>query len=163
MRKELARRLLIELLRDSKQSDRKLAKKLGVSQPTITRTRGKLEREGFIRSYTIIPDFRKLGFEIAAFTFVNMSPKIVSDELLSKVKDYASKYGNAFFASTGEGLGMTGMIASIHKDYRDYSRKLALLRKDWGKYMEDIQSFIMVIDEGVIKNFSFEYLDENII
>jgi len=163
MRKELARRLLIELLRDSKQSDRKLAKKLGVSQPTITRTRGKLEREGFIRSYTIIPDFRKLGFEMVAFTFVNMSSKIVSDELLSKVKDYASKYGNALFASTGEGLGMTGVIASIHKDYRDYSRKLALFRKDWGKYMEDIQSFIMVIDEGVIKEFSFGYLDENII
>lgn len=163
MRKELARRLLIELLRNSKQSDRKLAKKLGVSQPTITRTRGKLEREGFIRSYTIIPDFRKLGFEIVAFTFVNMSPEVVSDELLGKVKDYASKFANAFFASTGEGLGMTGLIASIHKDYRDYSRKLALFRKDWGKYMEDIQSFIIVIDEGVIKDFSFKYLDKNII
>lgn len=36
MRKKLCKKLLIELLRDSKQNDRKLAKKLRVSQPTIT-------------------------------------------------------------------------------------------------------------------------------
>ena len=46
MRRELAKKLLIELLRNSKESDRKLAKKLGVSQPTITRVRGKIERDG---------------------------------------------------------------------------------------------------------------------
>ena len=163
MRKELVSRLLIELLRNSKQSDRKLAKKLGVSQPTITRTRGKLEREGLIRNYTIIPDFRKLGFEIIAFTFVKMSPEVVSDEFINKIKEYASEFPNAIFASTGEGLGMTGMIASIHKDYRDYARKLGRFRKDWGKYMDDIKSFIMVVDEGVIKDFSFKYLEENLI
>lgn len=163
MRKELVRKLLIELLKNSKQSDRKLAKKLGVSQPTITRTRGKLESEGLIRSYTIIPDFKKLGFEIFAFTFTKMSPEIVSDEMLGKVKEYASKFSNAFFATVGEGLGMTGLIASIHRDYRDYAQKLALFRKDWGSYMEDIQSFIMVVDEGVIKDFSFKYIDENLL
>jgi DNA-binding Lrp family transcriptional regulator len=163
MRKELVRRLLIELLRDSKQSDRKLAKKLGVSQPTITRTRGKLERDGFIRSYTIIPDFKKLGFEIIAFTFVKMDPEVVSDEMLGRVRDYASKFANAIFASTGEGIGMTGVIASLHKNYRDYAQKLALFRKDWRTYMDDIQSFIMVIDEGVIKDFSFKYIDENLL
>ncbi len=163
MRKELARKLLIELLRNSKQSDRKLAKKLGVSQPTITRTRGKLEHEGLIRNYTIIPDFKKLGFEIIAFTFTKMSPEIASDEMLDKVKQYASKFANAIFASSGEGLGMTGLIVTIHKDYRDYAEKLVLFRKDWGSYMEDIQSFIVVIDEGVVKDFSLKYIDENLL
>ena len=38
--------LLLELLKDSKRSDRELAKILGVSQPTITRLRHKLEKNG---------------------------------------------------------------------------------------------------------------------
>ncbi|UCG37249.1 MAG: hypothetical protein JSV64_02950 [Candidatus Bathyarchaeota archaeon] len=154
---------MIELLRNSKESDRKLARKLGVSQPTITRTRGRIEREGFIRSYTIIPDWRKLGFEIMALTFVKMDPKVVSEDLIGKVRDYASKFPNAFFASTGEGLGMTGVIMSLHKDYRHYAQKLGEFRSDWGQYMEDIKSFIMVTDEGIIKEFSFKYINEDLL
>ena len=163
MRKDLARKLLIELLRNAKASDRKLAKKLGVSQPTITRTRSKLEKEGYIKSYTIIPDWHKLGFEIMSLTFTKMNPQIISEEMISKVKDYANKFPNSFYATSGEGIGMTGLIMSLHKDYRDYARKLALFRNDWGQYMEDIQSFVMVTDEGVIKEFSFKYLNEDLI
>ena len=163
MRKDLSRKLLVELLRNSKASDRALAKKLGVSQPTVTRTRSKMEREKLIRSYTIMPDWRKLGFEIFALTFVKMDPKVLSSELIGKVKDYANRFSNSFFASTGEGLGMTGVIMSLHKDYRDYSQKLALFRRDWGQYMPDIQSFVMVTDEGTIKDFSFGYFSEDIL
>jgi len=36
-------KILFELTKNSKISDRKLAKKVGVSQPTITRRRAKLE------------------------------------------------------------------------------------------------------------------------
>ena len=163
MRKELARKLLIELLRNSKESDRKLAKKLGVSQPTITRTRGKIEREGLIRSYTVIPDWRKLGFEIFVLTFVKMNPEIMSDELYKKLRNYAAEFPSVFFSSRGQGLGMTGVIMSLHKDYRDYSQKISRLRNDWAEYLEDVQSFIMVTDEGVIKEFSFKYLNENVL
>jgi len=163
MQKELKKKLIIELLRNSKASDRTLAKKLGVSQPTITRTRSSLERERLIRSYTIMPDWRKLGFDILALTFVKMNPKVISAELIGKVRDYADKFSNSFFASTGEGLGMTGVIMSLHKDYRDYSQKLALFRVDWGQYMDDIQSFITVTGEGTIKEFSFKYITEDIL
>ncbi len=163
MRKRFNERLLIELLRDSKQSDRKLAKKLGVSQPTITRTRTKLEREGYIKHYTFIPDMRKMGFEIIAFTFVKMDPAVLTQEVLEKVMVYAAKFPNGIFASTGEGMGMTGVIIGVHKDYRDYAKKLALFRSDWAEYLEDIQSFVMTTEEGVIKDFSFKYLDESLL
>jgi DNA-binding Lrp family transcriptional regulator len=163
MRKELPKKLLIELLKNSKESDRKLANRLGVSQPTITRTRNKLEREGIIRSYTIIPDWRKLGFEIMSFTFVKMNPKVVSEDLIGKVRKYAAEFPNAVFASTGEGMGMTGIIMALHNDYRDYARKLALFRADWGEFLEDIQSFVVAIGEGEIKEFSFRYLNEDLI
>ena len=163
MRKDLPKKLLIELLRNSKESDRKLAKKLGVSQPTITRTRSKIEREGLIRSYTIIPDWRKLGFEIFVLTFVKMHPEVVSEELFQKLRKYAAKFPNVFFASRGQGLGMTGVIMSLHKDYRDYAQKISQFRNDWAQHLENIQSFVMVTDEGVIKEFSFKYLDESLL
>ena len=53
---------------------------------------------------------------------------------------------------------MTGVIVSLHEDYRDYAQKPSLFRMDWGKYMEDIKSFVMVLGEGEIKEFSFAYL-----
>jgi DNA-binding Lrp family transcriptional regulator len=162
MRKQIVKKLLIELLKNSKESDRSLAKKLGVSQPTITRTRNKIEREGLIKSYTIIPDWRKLGCEIFVLTFVKMHPEIVSEELFGKLKKYAATFSNVFFASRGQGLGMTGVIMSLHKDYRDYARKISKFRNDWNEYLEDIQSFIMVTGEGVIKEFSFKYLGESL-
>jgi len=163
MRKKLAKKLLIELLRDSKQSDRALAKKLGVSQPTITRTRTKLEREGYIKHYTFIPDMRKIGLEILAFTFVKMNPTVLTEEMIDKVREYAAKFPNGIFASTGEGMGMTGVIVGVHRDYRDYAKKLAMFRSDWGKYLEDIQSFVMTTEEGVIKDFSFKYIEESLL
>ena len=163
MRKELPKKLLIELLRNSKESDRKLAKKLGVSQPTITRTRNKIEREGFIKGYTILPDWRKLGFELIVLTFVKMHPEVVSDVLFKKLRAYAAEFPNVFFASRGQGLGMTGVIMSLHKDYRDYAQKLAKFRQDWARYLETIQSFIIATDEGEIKEFSFKYINETLL
>ncbi|MFP3985287.1 MAG: Lrp/AsnC family transcriptional regulator [Candidatus Bathyarchaeia archaeon] len=159
MRKKIVTKLLIELLKDSKQSDRILAKKLGVSQPTITRTRAKLEREGYIKHYTFIPDLRKLDLNILAFTFVKMDPTVLTEELIDEVRKYAAGVPNGLFASTGEGMGMTGVIVGVHKDYRDYVKKLAMFRSNWGKYLLDIKSFIMPTEEGVIKDFSFKYLE----
>jgi DNA-binding Lrp family transcriptional regulator len=163
MRRELPTKLLIELLRDSKQSDRKLAKKLGVSQPTITRNRTKLEREDLIRSYTIIPNWRKLGCELLVLTFVKMRPEVVSETLFQKLQVYATGFPNVFFASRGQGLSMTGVIMSLHKDYRDYAKQLTQFRNDWAQYLEDLQSFMIVTGEGIIKEFAFKYFNESLL
>jgi DNA-binding Lrp family transcriptional regulator len=158
MREEFRKKLLVELIKNSRRSDRELARVLDSSQPTISRNRKKIEHEGLIRSYTIIPDWSKLGFEILAFTFTKMRPEILSEEMIGKVKTYAAKFPDAIFATTGEGFGMTGLIVSLHKNYRDYAQKLSIFRMDWGKYMEDIKSFVTVPGEGEIKEFSFAYL-----
>ena len=68
--KDIEVKVLAELMRNSRISDRELAKAIGVSQPTITRTRTKLESEGIIEEYTLIPDFKKLGYELMAFLFM---------------------------------------------------------------------------------------------
>jgi len=149
---------LRELLKNSKRSDRQLAKVLGVSQPTITRTRRKLEQEGIIQEYTIIPDFRKMGFEILAITFVKMRPDLLTPEIMEEVKKYGEKWPNVILVSSGEGLGMTGVIVSFHKNYTEYHHRLNLLRVDWKEFSEDIRSFIVSLGEEEYKRLSLTYL-----
>ena len=67
--KDIDFKILFGLMKNSKISDRKLAKTVGVSQPTVSRRRARLEKE-LIDGYTVIPKWGKLGYEILAFTFV---------------------------------------------------------------------------------------------
>jgi DNA-binding Lrp family transcriptional regulator len=160
MRKELAQRLLRELLKNSKRSDRELAKVFEVSQPTITRTRHKLEREGAIQDYTIVPDFWKMGFEILAITLTKMTPEILTPEIMEKARKYTQEFPNAIFSATGEGLGMTTVILSLHHNYTDYHRTWNKMRLDWKDYLKDIQAFIVSLKEGEIKRLSLTYLKD---
>jgi len=102
-------RLISELMKNSKRSDKELAKAIGVSQPTVSRVRGRLEKEGIIKEYTMIPDFNKLGFEIAAITFVRLL-KELSDEEFKEIrkssKELTKRRGDAvLMAMNGIGLG----------------------------------------------------------
>jgi hypothetical protein len=91
-----------------------------------------------IQHYTVVPDFRKMGFEMLALTFVKMHPEVLTPEVMEKAREYAAKFPNAIFSATGEGLGVTGVIISFHKDYTDYHKKVNLLRVDWRDITEDI-------------------------
>ena len=158
MRKELPQQLLKELLKNSKRSDRELAKVLGVSQPTVTRTRHRLEKKGAIQEYTIIPDLTELGFELLAVTLTRMRPETRIGETLKKATKYTHIFPNAIFAGTGEGMGMTGMIISFHKSFTDYHRKWNKMRRDWKDLLLGTQSFIVSLESGQIKRFSLTYL-----
>ncbi len=158
MRKELPQQLLKELLKNSKRSDRELAKVLGVSQPTITRARHKLEKKGTIQEYTITPDFADLGFELLVVTFTKMRPETRIGKNFEKAKKYTHLFPNAIFAGIGEGLGMTGMIISLHKNFTDYHRKWNQMRLDWKDFLLSIQSFVVSLKSGQIKRFSLTYL-----
>jgi len=160
MPKELQKRLLRELLKNSKRSDRDLAKILKMSQATITRTRHKLERNGMIQDYTIIPDFTQMGFEILDLTFVKLRSDILKPQTMKKVKEYALKFPNSIFTALGEGLGMNGVVISFHKNYTEYHQGLNQLRLDWKDYTDDIQSFVVSLKTGVVKKFSTTYLKD---
>jgi DNA-binding Lrp family transcriptional regulator len=120
-RHDLDLKLIAELMRNSKQSDRELAKRLGVSQPTVSRTRTRLEKEGYIKEYTLIPDFSKLGFEIMALNLIKLK-KEPSGEELKKLDEYGHEYEkrNPFpliLAVSGMGAGYDRATISFHKDY----------------------------------------------
>jgi DNA-binding Lrp family transcriptional regulator len=156
--------LLWELVKDSKRSDRELAKVLGVSQPTVTRMRNKLVKDGMVTQFTAIPDFPRMGYEVAAFTFVKikLGPEFDRPEMRKKGKEFAMKQPNIVYSTGCEGMGMNGLIVSVHKDYSDYYQFIIELRGAWAAEMLDIQSFLVSIKnkDVVTKPFSLRYLEE---
>ena len=161
MRKKIALKLLFELVKNSKRSDRELAKILGVSQPTITRMRQKLEKKT-IKEYTAIPDWVELGYELMAFTFSNMSfqPGEMQEQA-GKAKDWLMKHPNVIFASNGDGMSKNGMCISLHKDYTSFAKFIAECHAGWGEYLKDIQFFLVSLKGGVVlKPFSLKYLEK---
>jgi len=157
--KNRQKELLIQLLRNSKLSDREIAKKLKTSQSTITRTRHKLEKR-VIQSYTIVPNLSKLDIKLIAFTFATCpSP---SPELMKNIDDFIESQPSVVFAGHGEGLGKTGFIVSFHKDFSDFTdfmRKTRLQCKGFG---ETVESFVVSTDK-LLKTLSMAKAVEHLI
>jgi DNA-binding Lrp family transcriptional regulator len=156
MKQEKLVKLLFELIKNSKRSDRDLAKILGISQPTVTRLRKVLEREA-IKQYSIIPNFSYLGFDILALTLFRS--KELVHPLWDKGKEWANAQPNVVFISTGQGIDSDAMMVSVHEDYADFVRFYQVFRRDWGKYLQDFKIFLISISGSVImKPFTFNYL-----
>lgn len=160
MRKELPQKLLRELLKNSKRSDRELAKVLRVSQPTITRARHNLEREGVIQDYTVTPDFKKMGFELMTIGLVKIRPGAITPESVAKAKAYADKLPHAIFSSLGEGIGMNGVVISFHKNYTELHQRMNQFRVAWKDFLDKIEFFIIALGEGEYKRLSLTYLKD---
>lgn len=149
--------LLYELMKNSKRSDRELAKVIGVSQPTITRMRRNLEKTGFIREYTVLPAVEKLGFEVIALNFLSTS----MHERAKEVHGWVSKNPKILFASLGSGLdGKTLLLISIHRDFTDFSAFTRELKSSLGLESESLQSFLFSLRTDMIKHFSFKNLKQ---
>ena len=155
--KERMRSLLFELLRDSKRSDRELAKVIGVSQPTITRMRSRLVEEGVIKEFTVIPDFVKMGYEIMAISCVRVKSTILS-KLLEKAGKWMMEYPNVIFVSKAQGMGKNGVAISFHKNYTDYTNFLAKGLEEWGDDVEEYDSMLISLEGRIAKTLSLSYL-----
>jgi DNA-binding Lrp family transcriptional regulator len=158
-------RLLRELMRNSRRSDRDIAKLFGSSQPTITRTRTQLEKRDYIKTYTIIPDFAKLGYEILAFTFTKMKTyptQEESEKIMKHAREWVNKRPNVIFSADGEGIGSDLVLISFHKNYGKYADFMRTLALEWGDMISEAQSFIVSVATGFrIKPFDLKYLADD--
>jgi len=156
MKQENLIKLLFELIKNSRRSDRDLAKILGISQPTVTRLRNVLEKKA-IEQYTAIPNLSYIGFDIVAFIF--SSTKELVHPLWDKGREWAKEQPNIVFVSTGQGMDADALMISVHKDYADFCRFYHTFRRDWGKYLEDFKVFLISISGSImLKHFTFNYL-----
>jgi len=150
--------LLLEFLKDSKRSDRELARVLGVSQPTITRMRSRLVKEGMIKEFTVIPDLVKMGYEIMAVTCVKT--KKVMPETTEKGIKWMRKHPNIIFAARAEGMGKNAIAISLHKDYSDFSEFVAESLQYWGEEIQDYDTMLISLEGVIPKPLSLRYLAE---
>jgi len=149
--------LLHEFMKNSKRSDRELAKIVGVSQPTITRMRKNLEKSGYIREYTIMPAIEKLGFEIVALNFLSTSTR---RENTKEIHEWILENQKILFSSSGEGLnGKTLLLVSIHKNFTEFSAFTRELRSSFGLKVASMESFLVSFKTDMIKHFSFRNLE----
>ena len=156
-------RLISELMKNSRRSDRELARVLRVSQPTVSRIRTRLEKEGIVKEYTMIPDLGKLGVELVAVTFGHWSSEKISEYSesvrIEKAKQFISKYPNVVFASSGLGLGMGRMIISVHKTYSEYVEFMREMRAEWEGLLTSLESFIISVSvDAMPKQFTLSNL-----
>ena len=133
-------KLVSELMKDSRRSDRELAKAIGRSQPTVSRMIKKLEKEGIIKEYTIISDFRKLGFEILAITFFN-----VEKEPKQKTIDALE---NVLMFERGLGLKSSHVVVSLHKDYSSFAEFQRRLKQNDSWTATDSASFLVNLHDN---------------
>ncbi len=156
--KDIEMKLICELIRNSRKSDRELARLIGVSQPTVSRNRERLEKEGLIE-YTGIPNLQKLGYDIMAITFGNWKRQQYPDTRISAAKEFVQRHPNVIFLSSGKGLTSDRVAITVHKSYAEYALFIQEIRSDWGKYMDVTGSFLISLSyDEPLRSITFKNL-----
>lgn len=162
--KPLDHKLLWELVKNSRRSDRQLAKTIGTSQPTVTRRRTFLEKE-LIDGYTAIPKWQKLGYELFAITFVKIKPIIGSKKMYDEVRkrglEWLMSQHQIIMGGACRGMGVDSFMMSLHKNYSDYDEFMRNYRLELADTIDDVQSVLINLDgKELLKPLNLRYLAE---
>jgi DNA-binding Lrp family transcriptional regulator len=167
--KDLELMIVSELMKNSRRSDRELAKAVGVSQPTVSRTIARLEKEGVLKEYTVIPDYQKLGFSLAVFTFGCVKEEYMRPEKIEEARrTFREKFMDASLEvvlnERGIGLGYDGIAVSFHRSYGEYADfKRRMLQMPFVNPSK-VESFIIDLNDSVhYRYLTFSYLAQHIL
>jgi DNA-binding Lrp family transcriptional regulator len=145
--KEVELKLVCELMKNSRRSDRELAKVIGVSQPTVSRLINRLQKEGVIKEYTMIPDFAKLGFRIASIVFAKLKEPI-PEEKLKEIREqvrqtlWKDPMSNVV-AMSGIGFNADRVVVAFHEDYSTYTEHLNKIKQHPMALADQTGSFLI--------------------
>lgn len=152
--------ILSELAKNAKISDRQLAKKIGVSQPTVTRRRARLERE-VIGSYTLVPRWGKIGYTLFAITLVKVRNTETEKwtTIRKRISEWLMKHPNIIMSSNCSGNEINSFMISIHKSFGDYDDLLLEMRTELGDVIDGVQTLLVnLAGKGVLKPLDLKYL-----
>jgi DNA-binding Lrp family transcriptional regulator len=166
--RELELKLISELMKNGRLSDRALAKKIGVSQPTITRARRKLEKKSVIKEYTMLPDLSKLGYEIMALTFVRFKAQVSRkdlDEVLKEARNLERRLPHStLMVMSGIGMNYDRVIVSFHENYSSYTEMMQMIRQLPFLDVDHMESFMVNLkDKSHFQPITFSIMAEHIL
>jgi len=145
--KDVEARLISELMKNSRRSDRELSRELGVSQPTVSRMIRKLEKEGVIKEYTMIPDYSKLGFGLMSMTFTKMKGALsegIIDDMKKRARNMMNENPPALIlGSAGMGCGADYVAVAFHRDYNEYTEFMRDIREFPSLNIDETKSFVI--------------------
>ena len=150
--KDIEAALVSELIKNSRRSDRELAKVIGVSQPTVSRMIRKLEKEGVVNEYTMIPDFRKLGYNLCALIFLKLKdlPTERVEIVRKAVKESLSQsHFVILLLERGIGLRRDAVMICLYKDYASYAEHKKIIREFPYINTSDVDSFLIDLNDEV--------------
>ena len=118
---DIDRRMLRELLKNSKRSYRELAKSIGVSTATVINHIQRLESAGVIAGYTVRLDSERLGYDLTVITEIT-----VSKGRLLEVEEEIAKIPNVCAVYDVTGLTDAMVIAKFksRRGLSDFTKKL---------------------------------------
>ncbi len=162
--KNVDMKILAALMKNSKISDRQLAKEIHVSQPTVTRRRAKLEKTA-IDGYTAIPKWMEIGYQILAITFVKTKQDLWISENYHVVREkgtkWLMKHPNIIMSGGSRGMNMNGFMISVHKSYSDFDDFMTEHNKELGEMFTEVQtSIINLAGSDILKPLHLKYLAE---
>ena len=158
--------LLHELLKDSSRSDRELGKVIGVSQPTVSKTKKQLLEEGTIEGFTMIPNFPEIGYNLLALTFVKIKNILSSpgehQKTTESIKDWLNKQPNVVFADYCRGMEVDAFMISFHESYQDFDKFINKHNQELGNQLKDVKNILVnLAGDETLKDFHFKYLASN--
>jgi DNA-binding Lrp family transcriptional regulator len=126
-----------------------------------------LEDEGLVQEYTLIPDLKKLGYEILALTFVKLN-RPLSDAEIEEAKKLIREAMKTMpldvvMLERGMGMEFDGVIISYHKDYSSNMKFIDLLKGTGFLDVDRIEVFrVNLRDEVRFIPLSFSLLAQSI-
>ena len=118
---DIDRKLLVELLQNSKRSFRELAKAIGVSTATVINHVQRLESAGVIQDYSVRLNHERLGYELTVITEISVSKGklLETDEEIAKLP-----YVCAVYDITGLTDAMVVAKFKSRSNLSDFTKKL---------------------------------------
>jgi DNA-binding Lrp family transcriptional regulator len=118
---EIDKKLLKELLKDSKRSYRELAKSIGVSAATVINHIQRLESGGVIIDYSSRLDHERIGYELTVVTeiIVSKGKLLETDAEIAKIPNVCAVYD-----ITGQTDAMVVAKFKSRNDLSEFTKKL---------------------------------------
>lgn len=133
----------------------------------MSRARSRLENEGYVSEYTIIPNFVKLGYSILAVTFVKRASEYAKQDvatLFEEAQKWSRRTGSdTILAMRGIGQGYDAVIVSFHESYSAYRHRLSEIKQFPYIDLKQIVSFIIDLKDRHYRALTFSTLADHLL